>query len=397
MPPAPSLLRDRRMLAIFAITLMAVLGVSSVTPAFPEVRRALGVSETEVGLLVTVFTLPGVFLTALLGVVADRWGRRRILLPALALFGLAGGACAFAADFQVLLALRFVQGIGAAPLGALNLTLIGDYFQDRERAAAMGWNASILSVGTASYPALGGLLALAGWRAPFFLPLLALPVAGFVAFAAPEIPREGGQRLGGYLRGVLRALRDAKVLGLFGVSLATFILLYGAVLTYLPLLISDRFGGSSAMIGAVMAASSVVTAVTSSRLGHLSARFRPETLVVAGFVAYTLALLAVPFVPGLALLFLPAAVFGLGQGLNLPSTLTLITDLAPEAQRGAVLSLNGMILRLGQTLGPLVMGLAFGLGGFDAVYVGGAGLGLFSILGLLLLFRHTGGASPAAP
>jgi MFS family permease len=92
-------------------------------------------------------------------VLSDHHGRRKIRVPALLLFGAAGGACVFARGFQHLLALRAFQGVGAAALGALNLTVIGDTYGVRERPSALGPNPRVLSVGTASYPAGGGALA----------------------------------------------------------------------------------------------------------------------------------------------------------------------------------------------------------------------------------------------
>src|SRR3712207_7363843 len=74
-------------------------------------------------------------MTPLLGVLSDRYGRKKILVPALILFGLAGGACAFARSFELLLALRFFQGMGAAALGTLNVTVIGDIYEGRERSS----------------------------------------------------------------------------------------------------------------------------------------------------------------------------------------------------------------------------------------------------------------------
>lgn len=166
------LLRDRNLHIIFSVTLMAVMGVASLTPAFPKIIKELNISPRDIGLLITVFTVPGVFLTPILGVLADRFGRKRVLAPSLFLFALAGGACALTKDFPLLLLLRFLQGIGAAALPAINVALIGDLYTGRERDAAMGYNTSVLSLGVASYPALGGLLAAAGWQYPFTSPCL---------------------------------------------------------------------------------------------------------------------------------------------------------------------------------------------------------------------------------
>jgi MFS family permease len=119
--------------------LMAVLGTSTITPAFPTIVRELGVSSGQVGLLITVFTLPGIVMTPLLGVLSDRYGWKNILVPALLLFGMASGA--FARDFSLLnaptenrgafmatngMSLRAGQTIGplfmASAAGSLGLT-----------------------------------------------------------------------------------------------------------------------------------------------------------------------------------------------------------------------------------------------------------------------------------
>lgn len=104
------------------------MGVASITPAFPRIEQELHISEQQVGYLITIFTLPGIFLTPVLGVVADRHGRKKILVPSLLLFGVAGFLCFFMRDYHMLLLFRLLQGIGAASIGSLNVTLIGDFF-----------------------------------------------------------------------------------------------------------------------------------------------------------------------------------------------------------------------------------------------------------------------------
>ena len=88
---------DKNLIIIFAVSLIAVLGVGSVTPAFPKLAQALHVQPQNIGLLVTVFTFPAFALEPLIGVLADRFGRKKVIVPSLFLFGIAGCACAFAA------------------------------------------------------------------------------------------------------------------------------------------------------------------------------------------------------------------------------------------------------------------------------------------------------------
>ncbi|MDZ7773619.1 MAG: MFS transporter [Balneolaceae bacterium] len=384
----PSLLQDLNLYLIFGITLSAVMGVASIAPALPKMARVLEVSNEQIGLLITAFTLPGIVLTPVLGVLADRWGRKPILVPSLLLFGMAGTACAFAADFTTLLALRFLQGVGGATLGALNVTLIGDLYEGNRRATAMGYNGSVLSLGTASYPAIGGGLALLGWYFPFFLPLLAIPV-GLVVLRYLDNPEpSNGERMGDYLSEVWRSLQSTKVLGLFSANFLTFIMLYGGYLTFLPILLDERFGLSSLAIGLFLSGSSVVTAVTSSQLGRLTRRFAEDRLILAAAVIYLGVFLSIPFMEEAWMLTLPIMFFGLAQGINIPSILNLLTHQAPTRYRAAFLSVNWMVLRGGQALGPFLLGLIYGLFSLEGTFYASAGAALLFVFVAMLLIRE---------
>ena len=373
--------RDPNLRIIFTVTLMGVLGVASITPAFPRIIQDLGIEPRQIGLLIIVFTLPGIFLSPFLGILADRFGRKRILFPSLVLFAVAGGSCGLVRDFDLLLVLRFFQGVGGSALAALSATVIGDLFEGKARAAAMGYNASILSVGTASYPAIGGALALFGWNYPFLLPFLALPVAWLVLFHmdTPEPSRK--QRLSEYLKGAGLVLANRRVVGVFLVSVATFIILYGSLLTFFPLIASERFGASTMAIGLLMSAMSVTTAITSSQLGRLTRKFSEAGLIKISFLLYGAALAIIPVTPKLELYLVSAFIFGLGHGMNIPCIMSLMAGYAPMEQRGVLMSVNGTVLRLGQTMGPLVMGLAFALWGISGPFYAGAVLALLVFFG----------------
>jgi MFS family permease len=379
------LLRDPNLHVIFGVTLMAVLGVSSITPAFPQIADALGLTPRQVGLLVAVFTLPGATLTPVLGVLGDRLGRKRVLVPSLLLFAVAGTACGFARDFQMLLLLRLFQGLGAAGLGALNITIVGDLYSGLKRATAMGLNASVLSIGTALYPAIGGMLALVGWFYPFFLPILALPVTLLVMRRLKNPEPAVEETLGDYLRNTWISVKNPRAVGLFLASMVTFIILYGAYLTYLPFLVKSSFGASPLVIGLLFSVTSVATAVTSFRLGRLAQRFSSRSLVNAGFVMYAVTMLALPLAPTLWAMLLPIVLFGVANGIAIPSILNTLTGLAPTEYRAAFMSVNAMILRMGQTLGPLVAGLMMQFRGLPGAYYGSAllavaTLGVFSTI-----------------
>ena len=364
-----------------------MLGVSSITPAFPKIERELNISTQEVGLLITVFTLPGVILTPILGVLADRFGRKKILIPALLLFGIAGTSCFFVRNFHLLIVFRLCQGIGAASLGSLNVTLIGDLYEGQERAAAMGYNASVLSVGTASYPAIGGVLATVGWYFPFLLPAFAIPIALFALFRLETRDPKATQNIKEYLGKAWMNIKNKQVIGIFILSISTFILLYGTYLTFLPFLLDSGFAAPPFIIGLFFSVASLTTAVTSSQLGRLTVKYSNKILLKAAFINYTLSFTLIPLMPSLWLLIIPLILFGMAQGLNIPSLQTMLTNLAPVENRAAFMSLNGMVLRIGQTLGPIIMGFVFTISGIAGVYYAGAAFALLLFFLILFMIR----------
>lgn len=384
-PKEKSLLRDSNLYIIFLVTLLAVMGVASITPAFPEMIKYFHISSKQVGLLIVMFTIPGIVLTPVMGVLADRIGRKTILIPSLFLFGLAGFACTFTRSFEHLLFLRLIQGIGAATLGSLNVTLIGDLYAGNKRATAMGYNASVLSIGTASYPAIGGALALFGWYFPFVLPLLAIPVGLVVLWGLKNPEPDHKQDLREYLRSAWKTINQKSVWGLFIANIFVFIILYGTFLTYFPLLLEDRLKANSLYIGLAMSAMSFTTAIISSILGHLRKKFSGKFLLFVSFVFYATALILIPMANSWPAVIGSVMIFGMAHGINIPNIQTMLVGYAPMKERAAFMSVNSLVLRVGQTLGPLIIGLFFSLGGFHIAFLSGAGMALLMIAVIALM------------
>lgn len=384
---APEPEKGRRILLLaFGSTICMVMGVNTVMPMVPMLARTFNVSQTSASLLITCFTLPGILFTLPAGILADRYGRRAVLVPALALFALAGAGCAFAPDFGTLLALRFLQGVGAAPLGVLNTTIIADAWSGRSLARLIGYNMTVLSVCTAAYPSLSGLLAHFDWRWPFLLSLLALPMAGLAARTPLGCPGTSGS-FRQYLHNMLHTFENREILTLLGLTVLTFLLLYGPIITCFPVLADNRFAASPAVIGACLIFSSLGTGLAASQLGRLTARFGSRALFLAAAPLYVAALLLIPIMPTIWMLLPPIFLYGLAQGLNVPNVQTRLLQAAPPERRAVVMSMNGMLLRLGQTLGPVGFSVVMAHAGVPAGFYAGMVLVLLLFVLTLLWLR----------
>ena len=346
---------DTNLLIAFGITLIVVMGVTNITPALPAIAQYFNIPYSSVTLLVTVFTMPGILLTPVLGILADRIGRKIIIIPSLILFGFSGIIMFFIRDFTWLVILRFIQGIGVSALGAINATIIGDMFTGKDRTIAFGYNASVLNIGTAIYPAIGGFLCIVGWNYPFLLSALALVVAWCALFHLHNPEPVITSSLQSYLQAIVNIVKSPYVIGLISTTVLTFILLYGPIITYFPYIISYQFKGSSATIGLFMSLMSVVTAITSSQLQILTKRFSEKNLILYGFIGLCISFVIAGFAHNYFWLAIAIIIGGASNAINNPSLLSLLTSAAPSQYRGAIMSLNGMGLRIGQTVGPLIM------------------------------------------
>lgn len=365
------------------------MGVSSIAPAFPSIADAFEVSPQQIGLLITFFTLPGIFITPVLGLLADRFGRKIVLVPSLFLFGIAGTACAFATSFEQMLLFRAFQGMGSASLGALNLTLIGDLYSGNRRATAMGYNGSVLSIGTAFYPAVGGALAVLGWHYPFFLSLLAIPVGLFVLTHLEKTGSDGGLNISEIFSNVASSLVSKKVIPLFVGIFLTFIILYGGYITFFTILLDERFGQNSLWIGIILSGSSFMTAYTSSQLGKLTLRFSEVNLIRTAAILYLSLFLMLPIVENIWWFIIPVIIFGAAQGINIPSILNLLTGYADKEYRAAFLSVNWMVMRTGQALGPYLLGLVYaGISLNATFYAAAVAAGLFVISSVFFMKKE---------
>ena len=366
-------LRDKNLQVIFAVTLMGVLGVSSVAPVLPYLDEVFRIKAKDASWVIAVFTLPGVFLMPLFGYWADRWGRKVVLIPALLLFSAAGTACAAAENFAWMLGLRFLQGVGAASLGTLNITLIGDLYSGRDRIKAMGMNAAVLSTGTALYPALGGFLAAWSWRYPFLLPMLGVPVAMFAFWTLKEPPGRASAAGGGqYLGNLFCALRQPRTLVFFWSMLTAFIIIYGVGLTLLPLFMKNAFSAGPGKIGIFLMTMSLGSITAAWNLRRLADRCGEQALVTGGFVLYVLICMIFPFLQHLSALAAACAAIGFAHGVTIPTVMGMMTESASDQTRALMMAVNGMFLRLGQTVGPVLVILLLASGGFHAAFWTGA-------------------------
>jgi MFS family permease len=208
-----------------------------------------------------------------------------------------------------------------------------------------------------------------------------------VIFSLKNPEPENNQSLGIYLINTLKSLNNVKVIGLLLINILVFIILYGALLTYFPILLGGKFHAAPYLIGLIMSSASMSAAVISTQVGRLARLFPQKKMLIVAISLFGIAVGIIPWMPSLWMLLVPAVFWGIAQGINTPVLQTMLVGLAPIDYRAAFMSVNGMILRLGQTLGPLIMGALYVLWGFRGAFLGAAGVVVVMLIILITMIK----------
>lgn len=372
-------LKNKQLWLIFGITTIAVMGIASYMSAYPKIATHFNVSPDKVALISTLFTLPGLLFTPLFGVLADKFGRKGIIILGLILFGLSGSSIILVDNFNVFLILIFFQGIGAAPLGALNLTLISDKFSGKDRIAALGYNGTVLNLSTTLYPFVGGLLAALGWYYPFFLPLLAILVM-IPIFMWLKDEHRSEIKFSDYFSAFSSTIKNIKVLSIFALAVITFLILFGTLISFLPFLIAGMGVKNPVFIGLQIATMSIMAAISSSQLKVINRYFNQKQLLIIAFALYGISSILVIFFHEPWLLFLSSSIYGIGHGVNIPSLISILSNSVPKEQLAGFMSLQRASSLLGQTTAPLIFAVFYRNFGIESTFVLGSILAFFAII-----------------
>lgn len=356
---------------VFAISATGILANPLVLPVLPNMAREFDIASGTAGLAVAVASLPGVVVAPIIGLLADRFGRRAVLVPCLLVFGVGGVAAAVMPTFPLLLLARFVQGVGAAGLINLSVVILGDLFEGPYRARMIGLNAVVLTLGLSVYPTIGGAIADAwGWRASFWLFGVAFLVAGAASAILPRIRPVAAPTFREQVRIAGTHVRDRRVYAMGITGFLVFILVFG-VATTLPIHLDEHFDTGATVRGLMLALPAVGAGGVSLSMGRLAARWGAWDLAPVGFAFIAIAYIGVAGSPMVALVALPALAYGLGEGLTIVPLQDYATAIAPDEHRGVIVAVWVAAVRAGQTVGPAVAAVAITALGTYGTFVAG--------------------------
>ena len=333
---------------LLAVIMFAVTVGSLVGPILPAMMKLNGATGKNIGLSLSAYTFSAMVATPILGAVADRVGRKRVIVPAVILFGIGGLLITFTRSFWLVLVWRALQGIGVGGMLNTVVAAIGDMYREPDRSRAMGWRVTVQGLTNATVPFVSGALATMAWFLPFYIHSAAVLLGVFAAFKLKE--PTGASQTPRYMIKALRAMGNTRAIWLFFSNFMGFVLLY-CIVVYMPILVVRQFGLTTLHSGLAISAAAGVSALTASQAGRLS-DISEAVRVVWGFFCCGLSLLLVGLSGSYALLLLFMGIWGLGFGVMMPTLNAAAAGLVSSELRAGVLSVFTLLIYLGQTVSP---------------------------------------------
>ncbi|MEN1969455.1 MFS transporter [Lentibacillus sp. N15] len=349
-------------LAIGSIPLIMTLGNSMLIPMMPEMKSTLKLSQMQVSLTITVFSIAAAILIPVVGYLSDRFSRKIVIVPSLILFGLGGllagaGAAFFSHEYMWILIGRIIQGIGAAGTAPIAMALTGDLFKGGEQSRVLGIFEASNGLGKVLSPVLGSLFALITWFFVFFVfPVISLLSALLsMIFIKEKSNRQAPPPFAKYMHGLLSVFKQEGrwILTTYLAGGTCLFTLFG-ILFFLSDVLEQTYKIDGLIKGFILAIPLLVMVTTSyitgSKIGKNLERMKK--LSVLGFLLMTISYGSLVFLEKLIPFLVVLAISSVGAGLILPCVNSIITGAVGKERRGFVTSLYGSVRFLGVALGP---------------------------------------------
>ncbi|MFI9550289.1 MFS transporter [Nonomuraea endophytica] len=387
-------------------TLVLVIDNMVLTVAIPPLAADLGADVQDVQWILDSYILVFAALLLTAGSLSDRYGRRRVMIVGLALFGGASLAGAFAADPVQLIAARAVMGLGGALIMPSTLSILITVFDDTERRKAMAAWSAVATLGLVGGPVLGGALIAWFWWGAVFLINVPIAVLAIVA-ALVLMPESRGPRakpdplgailsaagmtalvwtlielphglswpgvavaagcLAGFVLWELRTPHPMVPLSLFrertfsgaGFSLALVQVANGGLLLVLTQFLQYVLGYTPTEAGLAFIPMAIASLTFNTLGSTLGGRVGNRFMVAGGLVVMAAGfgqLAALPVEAGFVRTALALFVLGAGGGLAMPAAIAALMGTIPAGHAGVGSALNSTIQQMGAALGIAVLG-----------------------------------------
>ncbi len=350
---------------LMTVTAAGIFATNMYVPSLPAIAIDFAASEQAVQLTLTVFLVVFAVFQLVYGPLADRYGRKRVMLAGLAIFLFANVLAATAQSIEWLLFARVLQAVGACAGLVITRAMVRDSYDRSESARIMAYLGMGSGISSSIAPLLGGALQgwTGDWRSSFvFMSLFTLAPMMVLALTVKETLRRenvatGG--LGSMVRDYASLLRMPEYM-MFSVGAALMNATFFAFLATVPFILINTVGSSPERLGIVLLYITGGFFVGNLVVSRVGGRFTLEHLVLAGSALCFSGVAILTVLAGFgarseAAIAVPMLLFGVGNGFVLPPSSVIAVSVRPQIA-GTASALYGFNAFAFGSLGTIVAG-----------------------------------------
>jgi len=363
------------------------------------------IGMATVGILFAAFSVSGFVGNALGGALADRMGRRTVIIASLLLSSLSALGMGFAPTLLVFALVSVIVGTLGNIGGPAHEAVVADLLPEEKRAEGYGIIRVIFNVAVIIAPPIAGLLVAHSYLTLFIVDaVISIISAAIVFFFLPETkpaahPDAKPETMKQTFAGYRRVFRDTPFVLFIGVSVM-MTLVYMNMNTSLGVYLRDYKGLPELGYGTLLSINAIIVVVLQFWVTRKLEKFKPLTMMAAGTFLYAIGFAMYGIVSGFVLFVTAMVIITIGEMVVAPFQQSIVASYAPENMRGRYMAVSGLTWSVAFTVGPYFSGLLLDSGNPDILWLLCGILGILATFGFMALNKNqradTITAEPAA-
>jgi MFS family permease len=367
-------------------------------PILPLYARSLGVGAMGIGIINSLFMMAAGTLSMPLGIMSDRFGRKRLVLAGILITALSSLFLSWSRNFPQIMIINAFAGLGLGAFTPTMMSFVADFSPLTHRGRSYAWYTTATNLGMSLGPAIGGLLAqVFSYRRVFSISA----IMGFVVFSAASLsfPNASPEHYNRtpkkeFMKIISGLLRNNPLVACWLVTLVTSFGI-GVYVSFLALHASDQ-GVGVGKIGLIFGTQAIVNVLGRIPFGYLGDRLAHRSdLVLMGVLVYSISVLGFGLSSSLVMFLISAVLMGLGMGISFTAVGALIPELVTSDSMGFAMGGYAASIYLGMMLGSLTMGVVAGRFGFRSSFLITAGIIAIGAVAFNSIFKSTPAARMA--
>jgi MFS family permease len=348
-------------------------------PTLPIYLSRLDSKETEIGVLIGIFTVSSLVLRPFTGKILLRTPEKKMMIIGALLFGLASVGYLVAPPFWPFFLVRLFQGIGYAFFYTASFTLIANISPEAHRGQSLSYFLLALNVSLALGPSFGMFLINRFDFTTLFLVCLGLSLGSFFIISKlgrrQVAPLEDSSMASSFF--ISREALPASVMGFF------FFFIWGALTVFFPLYAIKHGVVNPGHFFTVLAIMLISSRVLGGRISDL---YSSEKIILPCLVTFVGSMAVIAFSKTLSMFVLAALIWGIGHAFFYPSLAVYVLDRVGSSRSLAMGTLTAMT-DLGIFMGPVVMGVVIQFTSYPIMFLCLSLIGIFNLIYFYLFVR----------